>query len=50
MTLQEKAQLAQRVAREAGEMIRTSRQFRVMQKAEHDFVTEMDLKSEQLIR
>lgn len=50
MTLHEKAQLAQRVAREAGEMIRASRQFRVMQKAEHDFVTEMDLKSEQLIR
>ena len=50
MTLQEKAQLAQAVAREAGEMIRTHRQFQVHKKAEHDFVTEMDVKSEQLIR
>lgn len=50
MTLHEKAQLAAQVAREAGEMIRTNRQFKVMDKAAHDFVTEMDYKSEQLIR
>ena len=50
MTLQEKARLAADVAREAGNMIRENRKFRVDMKAQHDFVTEMDVKSEQLIR
>ena len=50
MTLQEKARLAAEVAREAGNMIRENRQFRVEMKAQHDFVTEMDVKSEKLIR
>ena len=50
MTLQEKARLAEEVAREAGDMIRENRKFRVEMKAQHDFVTEMDVKSEKLIR
>ena len=50
MTLQEKALLAAEVAREAGNMIRENRKFRVEMKAQHDFVTEMDVRSEQLIR
>lgn len=50
MTLKEKAQLAEKTAREAGEMIRTHREFGVKRKAAHDFVTEMDVKSEKLIR
>ena len=50
MTLREKADLAAGTAREAGNLIRESRQFRVEMKAQHDFVTEMDVKSEQLIR
>ena len=50
MTLHEKARLAEQVAREAGNMIRSRREFKVMDKAAHDFVTEMDYKSEQLIR
>ena len=50
MTLREKANLAEKAAREAGRMIRENRQFRVEMKAQHDFVTEMDIKSEKLIR
>ena len=50
MTLKEKANLAAEVAREAGNFIRTNRQFNIHRKSEHDFVTEMDVASEKLIR
>ena len=50
MTLQEKANLAAEVAREAGNFIRSNRQFNIHRKSEHDFVTEMDVASEKLIR
>ncbi len=50
MTLEEKAILAEKTAREAGEMILKNRVFQVKRKAAHDFVTEMDVKSEELIR
>ena len=50
MTLREKAALAERAARAAGEMLEHHGAFRVERKAENDFVTEMDLKSEALIR
>lgn len=50
MTLEEKALLAEKTAREAGEMLLKNRTFRVKRKAAHDFVTEMDVKSEDLIR
>lgn len=45
-----RAELAQRAARAAGELISARRDFRVMNKSEHDYVTEMDVKSEALIR
>ena len=50
MTILEKAALAERTARAAGEMLEHHGAFKVRRKAENDFVTEMDLKSEQLIR
>ena len=50
MNLLEKAELAQRVARAAGEMLEHHGAFRVTRKSENDFVTEMDYKSEALIR
>lgn len=50
MTLREKAILAERAARAAGEMLRTHPRAKTRHKAENDFVTEMDLASEQLIR
>ena len=46
----EKARLAERAARAAGEMLEHHGAFRVERKAENDFVTEMDLKSERMIR
>ena len=50
MDMNERAELAQRAAREAGKLISARRDFRVMNKSEHDYVTEMDVKSEKLIR
>lgn len=50
MTLREKAQLAERAARASGEMLEHHGDFRVRRKSENDFVTEMDFKSESLIR
>lgn len=50
VTLEEKAILAEKTAREAGEMLLKNRVFSVRRKAAHDFVTEMDVKSEILIR
>ncbi len=50
MTIIEKAALAERTARAAGDMLEHHGAFTVRRKAENDFVTEMDLKSEQLIR
>ena len=49
MTLKERAALAERAAREAGKMLEHHGAFKVRRKAENDFVTEMDLKSEALI-
>jgi myo-inositol-1(or 4)-monophosphatase len=50
MTLTEKAALAERAARASGEMLEHHGAFKVRRKGENDFVTEMDLKSEELIR
>ena len=50
MTLREKAQLAERAARASGEMLEHHGSFKVRRKSENDFVTEMDLKSEQLLK
>jgi len=50
MTLREKAQLAEKAARTAGEMLLNHPHTPAHHKGENDFVTEMDLKSEQLIR
>ena len=50
MTLREKAALAERTARAAGEMLEHHGAFKIRRKSENDFVTEMDVKSENLIR
>jgi len=50
MTLTEKAALAERAARASGEMLEHHGTFKVRRKSENDFVTEMDFKSEALIR
>lgn len=50
MTLREKAQLAEKAARSAGEMLLNHPHTPAVHKAENDFVTEMDVKSEHLIR
>ena len=50
MTLREKARLAERAARASGEMLEHHGKLEIHRKAENDFVTEMDLKSEALIR
>ena len=50
MTFREKAALAEKSARAAGEMLEHHGAFRVHRKGENDFVTEMDVKSENLIR
>ena len=50
MTLREKARLAECAARAAGDMLEHHHAHRIMLKAENDFVTEMDVKSERLIR
>ena len=50
MTLREKAALAERTARAAGDMLEHHHAHTIRMKGENDFVTEMDVKSEQLIR
>ncbi len=50
MTLREKAELAERAARASGAMLERHDPFQVKRKSENDFVTEMDFKSEALIR
>lgn len=50
MTIREKAALAEKAARAAGDMLRHCGSFKVKRKSENDFVTEMDFKSESLIR
>ena len=50
MTLREKAALAEAAARASGEMLEHHGAFKVKRKSENDFVTEMDVKSEALIR
>ena len=50
MNLRERAQLAERAARAAGEMLLSHPHTPARHKAENDFVTEMDVKSEKLIR
>ena len=50
MTLNEKAALAERAARTSGDMLEHHGAFKVRRKSENDFVTEMDYKSEALIR
>lgn len=50
MDLNEKQALAERTALAAGRFILSNRDFSVEQKAEHDFVTDMDRASERMIR
>ena len=50
MNLRERAALAEKTARAAGEMLEHHGAFKVRRKSENDFVTEMDVKSENLIR
>ena len=50
MTLREKAMLTEKAARASGAMLEHHGAFKVRRKAENDFVTEMDYKSEALIR
>ena len=50
LSLAEKLQLAERAARTSGEMLLAHPHTPARHKAENDFVTEMDIKSEELIR
>ena len=50
MKLLEKADLAEKAARAASEMLEHHSAFKIMRKSDNDFVTEMDFKSEALIR
>ena len=50
MTIHEKAALAERAARASGEMLEHHGAFKVKRKSANDFVTEMDVRSEMLIR
>ena len=50
MDILQRAELAQRAARAAGELIFSHRDFKVSNKSSKDYVTEMDVKSEKLIR
>lgn len=50
MTFREKAILAEKAARASGEMLMHHSSFKVMRKSANDFVTEMDIKSETLIK
>lgn len=50
MNLREKALLAEKAARTAGEMLLNNPHTPALHKAENDFVTEMDVKSEHMIK
>lgn len=50
MEIRDRAEAAQRIAREAGEMLRHHGSLKIRAKADNDYVTEMDLKSETMIR
>jgi len=50
MTIREKAALAERAARAAGEMLEHHGALTIKRKSANDFVTEMDVKSEMMIR
>lgn len=50
LSLEDKFELAQRAAREAGAYLLSHRSFKVQAKAHHDFVTECDKASERMIR
>ena len=50
MDLQARMIAAEKTAREAGEMLRHHGTLRITEKADNDFVTDLDLKSETLIR
>ena len=50
MDIHARAEAAQRIAREVGGMLQQHGQLRIRAKAENDFVTEMDVKSERMIR
>lgn len=50
MEIHARAEAAQRIAREAGEMLRHHGSLKVRAKSENDYVTEMDVKSETMIR
>lgn len=50
MNLHARASAAEKIAREVGEMLRHHGKLRITEKADNDFVTEMDLKSETMIR
>lgn len=50
MTLLEKAVLAEKAARTAGDMLEHDHAHKVTRKSANDFVTEMDVKSENLIK
>ena len=50
MDYMDKARLAEQAARASGAMLEHHGAFEVRRKAENDFVTEMDVKSEELIR
>lgn len=50
MDIQARAEAAQKIAREAGEMLRHHGKIKIREKAANDFVTEMDVRSENMIR
>ena len=50
MDIQSRADAAQKIAREAGEMLRHHGKIKIREKAANDFVTEMDVRSETMIR
>ena len=50
MSLQARAQAAERAARQAGEMLRHHGRLQIREKAANDFVTEMDERSEKLLQ
>lgn len=50
MDIHARARAAEKIAREVGEMLRHHGKLAIRSKAENDFVTEMDVKSETMIR
>lgn len=50
MTLMEKAALAEKAARSAGDMLEHDHAHKITRKSANDFVTEMDIKSENMIK